>query len=200
MEPPLQPSSPSSQSTSSCSDNETRFPFLIAQRPSMEPVVEKAQHDPQPPWFLTGVTLPCATQSMLDATSGRMPSTTIRRPFRSFVLARFNLALAWKSSAQTFPTTLSLNSFGVISAKGVSPMVHEWPSWLCRVIVSTLSLKISKRLLCSSALRISGSQRIPFLCHSFHIPQYDSSVWVRSAAKAALRKSESMVNKKVRKG
>jgi len=30
--------------------------------PSIEPVVEKAQQDPQLPWFLTGVTAPAVTQ------------------------------------------------------------------------------------------------------------------------------------------
>jgi len=30
--------------------------------PSNEPVVEKAQHDPHCPWFLTGVTAPAVTQ------------------------------------------------------------------------------------------------------------------------------------------
>lgn len=32
-------------------------------KPSSDPVVEKAQQDPQFPWFLTGVTAPCCCQS-----------------------------------------------------------------------------------------------------------------------------------------
>lgn len=46
-----------------CSDNEKSLFFFMAHCPSMFPVVEKAQHEPQDPWFLTGVTAPLVRQS-----------------------------------------------------------------------------------------------------------------------------------------
>lgn len=49
-----------SQSTSSCSDSEMSLPVLMKLMPSMEPVVENAQHDPHcnptPPSWLSVVT------------------------------------------------------------------------------------------------------------------------------------------------
>jgi hypothetical protein len=44
------------QSTNYCSEKEVRVPVLMAFIPSRDPVEEKAQHDPQEPWFLTAVT------------------------------------------------------------------------------------------------------------------------------------------------
>jgi len=41
-------------------------------RPSKAPVDEKAQHDPQFPWFFTGVTAPFVLQSMV---AGALSST-----------------------------------------------------------------------------------------------------------------------------
>ena len=41
----------------------------MAQRPSMLPVVEKAQQEPQLPWFFTGVTAPCCRQSQSSGTA-----------------------------------------------------------------------------------------------------------------------------------
>ena len=70
MLPPWQPMHPhfshrdvESHETSSCSESETSLPVLMANAPSMPPMVEKAQHEPQSPWSLMGVTLPAATQS-----------------------------------------------------------------------------------------------------------------------------------------
>jgi len=42
---------------------------LIAYSHSIDPVVENAQHEPQSPWFLTGVTTPAVTQ-LTDAGAG----------------------------------------------------------------------------------------------------------------------------------
>lgn len=43
--------------------------YIIEERevllPSSMPVVENAQHEPQEPWFLTGVTAPLGLQSQL---------------------------------------------------------------------------------------------------------------------------------------
>ena len=44
-----------------CSEKEDSLPVEMAYDPSMEPVVEKAQHEPHCAWFLTGVTAPLAT-------------------------------------------------------------------------------------------------------------------------------------------
>lgn len=47
--PPLQPESKVSQSTSSCSENSCKFPFLMAFNPSIFPITLNAQHDPHDP-------------------------------------------------------------------------------------------------------------------------------------------------------
>ena len=44
-----------------CSEKEDSLPVDMAYDPSMEPVVEKAQHEPHCAWFFTGVTAPLAT-------------------------------------------------------------------------------------------------------------------------------------------
>merc|ERR1719309_702197 len=44
------------QSTNCCSLSDMSFPLAMALLPSVEPVVENAQHDPHCPWFFTGVT------------------------------------------------------------------------------------------------------------------------------------------------
>ena len=62
------------QSTSSCSEKERSFPVAIWYAPSVDPVVEKAQHEPHWPWFFTGVTAPLATQS---TESARLDSSRI---------------------------------------------------------------------------------------------------------------------------
>jgi len=68
MSPPLHPWFPLwEQSTSDCSENSYRVPVLMALTPSMAPTVEKAQHDPHCPWFLTAETAPLAFQSMESA-------------------------------------------------------------------------------------------------------------------------------------
>ena len=72
MLPPLQPLSTESHETSSCSLSETRLPVLMAYEPSMAPMVEKAQHEPQRAWSLIGVTAPFDTQSM-EAGTPRSP-------------------------------------------------------------------------------------------------------------------------------
>lgn len=63
--PPPQPKFPSClvQSTRFCSESDTNLPEARACWPSRTPVVEKAQHEPQPPWSLTGVTTPFVLQS-----------------------------------------------------------------------------------------------------------------------------------------
>lgn len=57
------------QSTNCCSERETRDPVLILLAPSIDPVAEKAQHEPHDPWFLTPVTAPDFLQS---TESGRL--------------------------------------------------------------------------------------------------------------------------------
>merc|ERR1719197_898321 len=47
---------------SCCSEKLSRLPVATKWAPSMEPVVAKAQHEPQAPWSLTGVTAPASTQ------------------------------------------------------------------------------------------------------------------------------------------
>ena len=54
--PPLQPESNLSQSTNSCSENESNLPWWILYWPSTLPVTLKAQHDPHCPWSFTFVT------------------------------------------------------------------------------------------------------------------------------------------------
>ena len=51
------------QSRSCCSERLTSSPVARWCIASRAPVVEKAQHEPQAPWFLTGVTAPCSLQS-----------------------------------------------------------------------------------------------------------------------------------------
>ncbi len=65
INPPLHPWFPYEleQSTSCCSEKLWRSPHPSLLNPSKAPVVEKAQHDPHCPWFLTGVTAPAAFQS-----------------------------------------------------------------------------------------------------------------------------------------
>jgi len=46
MYPPAQPTATVSQSTSSCSDRDTSFPFLIWLMPSMAATAENAQQEP----------------------------------------------------------------------------------------------------------------------------------------------------------
>jgi hypothetical protein len=56
--------------------------------PSTEPVVEKAQHEPHWPWFLTGVTAPFADQS----TDVGSAETFERRSARLTFFERFSCA------------------------------------------------------------------------------------------------------------
>merc|ERR1712227_452595 len=63
MRPPLQALFCFEQSTSCCSEKDLRVPVERNIDPSTDPVVEKAQHDPHCPWFLTGVTAPLVLQS-----------------------------------------------------------------------------------------------------------------------------------------
>merc|ERR1719454_2216192 len=63
MDPPWQPSSTLSHETSSCSEMDSSVPNWLKIAPSIEPVVENAQHEPHCAWFFTGVTAPFFTQS-----------------------------------------------------------------------------------------------------------------------------------------
>merc|ERR1711908_128663 len=63
IRPPLHPWFLVEQSTRFCSEREVSPDPATALAPSMAPVVEKAQHDPHCPWFLTGVTAPLDLQS-----------------------------------------------------------------------------------------------------------------------------------------
>merc|ERR1712187_276180 len=63
INPPWQPASTLSQSTSCCSLKLGRALPAIFHAPSVEPVVEKAQQLPHWPWFFTGVTAPLVVQS-----------------------------------------------------------------------------------------------------------------------------------------
>lgn len=59
--PPLHPwlSNAPAQSTSCCSEKVKFLPLpRIFQWDYIAPTVEKVQHDPQAPWFLTGETIP----------------------------------------------------------------------------------------------------------------------------------------------
>ena len=69
MNPPPQPPSSLSQSTSSCSERLSSFPFLMNCWPSMLPLTEKAQQEPHMPWFLTSVTAPWSLQSKASGRS-----------------------------------------------------------------------------------------------------------------------------------
>ena len=53
------------QSTRFCSERLTSLPVARWCMASRAPVVEKLQHEPHWPWFLTGVTAPCFLQSTL---------------------------------------------------------------------------------------------------------------------------------------
>merc|ERR1711862_837405 len=64
MAPPLQPLFCFEHSTRFSSEREVNPSPAISLAPSMAPVVEKAQHDPHAPWFLTPVTAPFAFQSI----------------------------------------------------------------------------------------------------------------------------------------
>ena len=58
------------QSTSCYSEKLISYPDFIAHELSKTPVVEKAQHEPQLPWSLIGVTFPALTQSTPTDQSG----------------------------------------------------------------------------------------------------------------------------------
>ena len=108
IRPPLHPWFPydPEQSTSCCSENEvSEFPASL-QAPSTEPVVEKAQHDPHCPWFLTPVTAPYYLQSTLDL------KLSVER-FSSFLTL---LALG------LYPRQSLLNSDGVRSENWLMPL------------------------------------------------------------------------------
>jgi len=64
IKPPIHPWFPKEweQETSYYSENSARVPVVIAALDSVEATVEKAQHDPHDPWFLTSVTFPLSTQ------------------------------------------------------------------------------------------------------------------------------------------
>lgn len=65
INPPLHPMFPSlyEQSTN-CYSEKSPSPFpKMAEQASNDPVVEKAQHDPHCPWFLTAETSPFVVQS-----------------------------------------------------------------------------------------------------------------------------------------
>jgi len=49
------------------------MPRATAKAPSRDPVVDKAQHDPHFPWFLTGVTFSATAQSKLSTTTTQKP-------------------------------------------------------------------------------------------------------------------------------
>jgi hypothetical protein len=64
--PPLHPSfpyEPPAQSTSCCGEKISSLLLAIAFNPYKAPIAEKAQHDPQLPWFLTLPTFPEVLQS-----------------------------------------------------------------------------------------------------------------------------------------
>ena len=65
------------QSISCCSLNDRSDPVPIANAPSADPTVEKAQHEPQVPWFLTGVTAFLVRQS--TGAGSVTLSVTVRR-------------------------------------------------------------------------------------------------------------------------
>jgi len=107
---PLQPwSSPTSQSTSSCSDRVTSFSPKIWFMPSIAPVVENAQHAPHAPWFFTSVTAPFSTQSI---ESGRETFCAVNGT--SFLDRDF-------AASRSKPSHCDWNSELVKSACGLSP-------------------------------------------------------------------------------
>merc|ERR1719446_881437 len=65
----------------------------------MDPVVEKAQHEPHCPWFLTGVTAPLVTQS---TESARLDSSRI-----------------WMFFSRTIPSLICLYPVRVFLSAGV---------------------------------------------------------------------------------
>ena len=91
--PPLQPSSPLwSHETRSCSESEVSVPDAIAYAPSTEPVVEKAQHEPQRPWFFTGVTAPAVTQSTASGSAAfEVTWSDVAAGFAFFALPKLGL-------------------------------------------------------------------------------------------------------------
>lgn len=66
--PPEQPKLAKEQSTNYYEDKTVIFPVLIWLNPSKEALVEKAQQDPQDPWFSTGATAPFEDQSKEEGT------------------------------------------------------------------------------------------------------------------------------------
>jgi len=60
---------------------------LTNMAPSNPPTVEKAQHEPQVPWFLTEVTPPLATQSTLVGVANAFGASKMGRFFFSAVSA-----------------------------------------------------------------------------------------------------------------
>ena len=107
MRPPLQPRDSVSQSTSCCSDRLTSLPVFTKFAPSSVAAAANAQHEPQEPWFLMGVTAPFFLQST---------SSSKEVSFWGLALTGLRLQLHSLDAA---------NSVFVMSAKGLMPTVKE---------------------------------------------------------------------------
>merc|ERR1719367_1858806 len=139
MRPPWQPWFPSAaeQSTSCCSESDTSFPVSMATAPSVEPVVEKAQHEPHDAWFFTGVTAFLVRQSTPSA-------------FSLIFLSLSGLVSRVRLNVQPpIPTTL-LNSSHSRSENSLPPMRQfSSPSsarLLCSLMISTFLRYTAVRL------------------------------------------------------
>lgn len=86
--------------------------MVTAFNPSKVPLVEKAQQDPQAPWFSTGFTAPFFLQSMV---------------WYPFYLDSVKNSTSSDSDSTTFPTCFSVYSSRVKAVKGPNPNFKSDP-------------------------------------------------------------------------
>lgn len=147
------------------------MPVLMANEPSIAPVLEKAQQEPQRPWFFTGVTAPLATQSMSSASGA---CSLPRRAFSRRGGSRFSGAIVreWmKSSA-------------VISEYALWPSWYDRPRALCSEMISELAMKMENA--CFSSAGVEYFFEYSF----FHCPKASIDSLVEYSAFAPPAKTE----------
>ncbi|KAG6555151.1 hypothetical protein Mapa_003189 [Marchantia paleacea] len=143
--PPSQPELPATQSSSSCSDNETSDPVVILLMPSTAPVDENAHPLPHLPWSFTPVTAPRCRQST------RRGSLVLRE----YLEVESDVVRCSPSSEILELVVLLLNSSRLISANWFSPsrlLLLILASLLCFSMYLTLSLNIANRFSSSDGL------------------------------------------------
>merc|ERR1739838_1014683 len=143
ISPPLQPLFVVLQSTSCCSDKDTKLPDFLACWPSNEPVVEKAQQEPHCPWFFTAVTQPLVRQSTVSGTSSTVVSSFTKVPEASTLSDDLNPFIV---------DDISLES---ISVNLLIPILNDSSPAANRALCFSISATLSKKTVIRRASSIS---------------------------------------------